>query len=480
MYDTFRNKKTNHTTKEDKEMFGAILGDIIGSRFEFDRPGWKKDFELLTAACGWTDDSVMTIAIAEALMDAGKDASVDEIEAACTASMQKWGRKYPNAGYGGRFIGWIFSDRPRPYNSWGNGSAMRVSAAGWLYDSLERTREVARATANVSHNHPEGIKGAECTAAVIYMARSGASKEAIEEYVTREFGYDFSETLEQMRARHKHDESCMDSLPKALRSFLDGESYEDVVRNAVSLGGDTDTLAAIAGAMAEAYFGMPAVLMDEVRGRIEPDMREVAERFEDITGDAYGKSTDDSYIDNAPLEAAYVLFIGEQDEEERTKAFMTFLNMLIKRISEDAYVPMPMVDVNDVFARAIGDPTQVKAGDTITIQEEARLRMDTMKDGDGNLWLPLFFNQRGRDKGQAANITIPVAIYDVLRQGLEGDDLKGVVIDPFGNPFVLRKDFLSRFLSDYENWAKENGVVSPGKSSMYYKGNTESDGRDEL
>jgi type I restriction enzyme M protein len=261
-------------------MYGAILGDIIGSVFEFDAPGWSKDFGLFTENSFWTDDTVMTIAVAEGLMNAGKDASVEEMEKACVRSMLKWGRKYINAGYGVRFINWLRSNDPKPYGSLGNGSAMRVLAAGWLYDTLERTREAARATANVTHNHPEGIKGAECTAAVVFLARSGASKEKIRDYVEKEFGYDFSETLEEMRARHEHVETCMDSMPKALRSFFDGVSYEDVVRNAVSLGGDTDMIAAIAGAMGEAYFGVPEELKADCRSRLEDDMLEVIDRFE--------------------------------------------------------------------------------------------------------------------------------------------------------------------------------------------------------
>ena len=262
-------------------MYGAILGDIIGSRFEFDRGGWTKDFALFTTECGFTDDSVMTIAVGEALTDAGDDASVEDIEKACTVSMQKWGRKYPNGGYGARFIGWLFEDDPKPYNSWGNGSAMRVATAGWLYDTIERTREVARATANVSHNHPEGVKGAECTAAVIFLGRTGSSKEAIKEYVSREFDYDISKTVDEIRPLHKHDESCMDALPKALVSFFEGESFEDVVRNAVSLGGDTDTIAAIAGAMAEGMYGVPDDLKEECIRRIPDEMVEVIRRFAD-------------------------------------------------------------------------------------------------------------------------------------------------------------------------------------------------------
>ena len=266
------------------------MGDIIGSRFEFDRGGKTKDFELLTAEDAYTDDSVMTVAVAEGLLNAGRDAPFAEIEDSCIESMKKWGKLYPNAGYGQSFRLWLFSKgKPEPYGSYGNGSAMRVSAAGWLYDSIEKTREVARATAKVTHDHPEGIKGAECTAAVMFLARTGVSKEEIKDYVIREFGYDFSETLEEMRARHEHVETCQDSLPKALRSFFDGDSYEDVVRNAVSLGGDTDTLAAIAGAMAEAFYGMPGKLRTETLSRIEEDMREVLRRFDTAIGREQGE-----------------------------------------------------------------------------------------------------------------------------------------------------------------------------------------------
>lgn len=263
-------------------MYGAILGDIIGSRFEFDRGGKTKEFELFTEENDFTDDTAMTIAVGEALMNAGKDADVDSIKAEVIKSMQDWGHRYPNAGYGGRFFRWLFYDEnPKPYGSWGNGSAMRVSSAGWLYDSVERTREVAGATAEVTHNHPEGIKGAECTAAVMFLARTGAGKDEIREYVDREFEYDLSESLDEMRDRHEHVESCQDSLPKALKSFLEGDSYEDVVRNAVSLGGDTDTLGAIAGAMAEAMYGVPEEIVSRGRDFLPKDMVEVLQRFDE-------------------------------------------------------------------------------------------------------------------------------------------------------------------------------------------------------
>ena len=201
-------------------MYGAILGDIIGSRFEFDRGGWTKDFELFTPECDFTDDTVMTVAVAEALLAAGVDADTGEIEKACIGSMQKWGRKYPNAGYGSRFIGWLYDEDPKPYNSWGNGSAMRVSSVGWLFETLERTREVARWSAEVTHNHPEGIKGAESTASVIWMARNGYTKPQIKEYIIKEFGYDLSRTCDQIRPNYHHVESCQETVPEAITAFL--------------------------------------------------------------------------------------------------------------------------------------------------------------------------------------------------------------------------------------------------------------------
>ena len=260
-------------------MLGAIIGDITGSRFEFDRGGKIKDFELFTNEDDFTDDTVMTIAVADGLMKAGIDADEDTVKENLIKSMQKWGRRYPYAGYGARFIHWVFSDNPEPYNSYGNGSAMRVSSTGWLYPTLERTLEVARWSAEVSHNHIEGIRGAECTAAVIYLGRTGKSKEKIKEYVLSHYDYDLSESLEELRNRHEHVETCMDSLPKALVSFFEGDSYEDVIRNAISLGGDTDTLGAIAGAMAEGYYGIPENIKEEAMDYIPEDMEEVIDCF---------------------------------------------------------------------------------------------------------------------------------------------------------------------------------------------------------
>lgn len=259
-------------------MYGAILGDMIGSPYEFDRSGKTKDFPLFIPQSRYTDDSVMTIAVAEAFLDTlGKGRT--ERREAVIHSLQKWGRRYPDAGYGGRFYTWLYERNPHPYNSWGNGSAMRVSSVGWLFSSLEETRQAAADTACVTHNHPEGIKGAEATASVIWCARNHWPKEKIRQYVEKEF-YPLNQTCDQIRPGYHFDVSCQGTVPQAITAFLEGGSFEDVIRTAVSLGGDCDTLTCIAGGMAEAFYGVPAELKRECKNRIEPDMRKVLERFD--------------------------------------------------------------------------------------------------------------------------------------------------------------------------------------------------------
>jgi ADP-ribosylglycohydrolase len=259
-------------------MYGAMLGDIIGCPYEFDRGDKTKDFPMFSEGSGFTDDSVMTIAVAEALMDTmGQDDGA--VKAALVTAMQKWGKMYPFAGYGGMFLQWLHAENPQPYGSYGNGSAMRASAAGWLYGSLEETLKAARLTAEVTHNHPEGIKGAQCVAAVIWLARNGKSKEEIRKYVEETFAYDLSRTCDEIRPGYHHVESCQRTVPEAVTAFLEGKDFEDVIRTAVSLGGDCDTLTCIAGSMAEAFYGVPADLMAECRSRVEEDMRVVMERF---------------------------------------------------------------------------------------------------------------------------------------------------------------------------------------------------------
>lgn len=259
-------------------MYGAILGDMIGAPYEFDRGDKTKMFPLFVSESQFTDDTVMTIAVASALLEAEGKAD-EELRQELVRQMQAWGHKYPDAGYGVRFYEWLRREEPQPYGSFGNGSAMRVSSAGWLYDTLEETRRVARLTAEVTHNHPEGIRGAEATASAIFLARTGASKADIRAYVAGGFGYDLTRTCDEIRPGYHHVESCQETVPQAVTAFLEGQDFEDVVRTAVSLGGDSDTLTCIAGSIAEAFYEVPEGMKDECRRRLEPDMLAVLDRF---------------------------------------------------------------------------------------------------------------------------------------------------------------------------------------------------------
>ena len=420
-------------------MYGAIFGDIIGSRFEFDNGGKTKEFELFTKEDNWTDDSVMTIAIMEALVNAGKDADVETIRKECIKSMQDWGQRYPYAGYGSSFINWVHAKDPKPYNSFGNGSAMRVSAAGWIYDTVERTREVARATAEVSHNHPEGIKGAECTAAVMFLARTGVSKEEIKEYVIREFGYDVSKTVDELRPLHEHIEWCQDSLPKALASFFEGDSYEDVVRNAVSLGGDTDTLAAIAGAMGDAMYGVPIGMIVTGIDYLEEDMKETLDIFR---GFLDGEKPD-PYRNNKFIKMAAENFSKDRTEDNLYK----MLDVLFRRMMEDGEAPAAMVDVNNVLGSI--DIMGMSKNDTFTLEQGMRLRIDTVQRVEGEIWIPLYTDMEELGKMPTTNLTMNMPIYEILKNGL-ADDVEGIVINPFGLALQIPKVIMNIIVKRYE------------------------------
>ena len=270
-------------------MYGALLGDMIGAPYEFDRGNKTKEFPLFGKGTEFTDDSVMTIAVAEALLDArGHGVENDEaaVKGLLVDSMKRWGRKYPDAGYGSKFIWWLMLEDGSPYYSHGNGSAMRVSSVGWLYNDLDTTRKVAAWTAGVTHNHPEGIKGAEVTASAIFMARNHAAEEEIRKYIMHEFGYDLNRTCDEIRPTYHHVESCQETVPEAITAFLEGTDFEDVIRTAVSLGGDCDTLTCIAGSIAEAFYGVPEEMKAECRKRLPKDMLKVLDRFEEHKAEA--------------------------------------------------------------------------------------------------------------------------------------------------------------------------------------------------
>ena len=260
-------------------MYGAILGDIIGSPYEFDMGDKTKNFPLFTAESHFTDDTVMTLAVASAFLKIPTDATDEAIRWEVTTHLQAWGARYPHAGYGGMFRRWLRSSNPKPYGSYGNGSAMRVSSVAWLFDDLDMVRRMARLSAVVTHDHPEGIKGAEATASAIFLARTGHTKAEIKVYIESQFGYDLSRTCDEIRPGYFHVESCQETVPEAITAFLEGESFEDVIRTAVSLGGDCDTLTCIAGSIAEGFYGVPEELKQACIDHLPDDLKIVLTKF---------------------------------------------------------------------------------------------------------------------------------------------------------------------------------------------------------
>jgi ADP-ribosylglycohydrolase len=250
-------------------MLGSIAGDVIGAPYEFDRIT-TVEFPLFVPASLPTDDSVLTCAVAEVLLDGGGYAE----------SLRRWGRRHPGMSWGGSFRRWLFDDGMGPYGSFGNGAAMRVGPVGWARDTLEAVLAEAERSARPSHDHPEGIKGAQATALAVFLARTGAGKDAIREEITGRFGYDLARTTDRIRPTYRFDETCQRTVPEAIVAFLDSTDFEHAVRLAVSLGGDADTLACITGGVAEAFYGgVPPAIAAEVRARLAPDMGGVVERF---------------------------------------------------------------------------------------------------------------------------------------------------------------------------------------------------------
>ncbi|MBO5847649.1 MAG: ADP-ribosylglycohydrolase family protein [Bacteroidales bacterium] len=257
-----------------KGIIGAIIGDIVGSRFEFNNYR-STDFEFLNDKCFFTDDSVMTIAVADWVT---KKSQTDRHLA---LYLREWGRKYPNRGYGGMFLRWLLSkELSSPYNSFGNGSAMRVSPCGFYAQSLDEALFLAKQSAEVTHNHPEGIKGAQSVAAAIYLAKTGNTKAIIKEYIENNFGYDLSRTCDEIRRFYKFNETCQETCPEAIIAFLESHDYESAIRLGISLGGDSDTIGAITGGIAAAYYGISDSIIEEVKRFIPFEFIDIVEKFE--------------------------------------------------------------------------------------------------------------------------------------------------------------------------------------------------------
>lgn len=255
--------------KTSNTILGAIAGDVIGSVFEWANIKTTR-FDMFNPKCFFTDDSVLTIAVADAILNK-KDFS---------RTIWEYGNKYTGRGYGGRFHGWLSNEDRKPYNSFGNGSAMRVSPVGFAFDDLDCVLEMAKKSAEVTHNHPEGIKGAQAVAAAIFLARTGKTKQQIKTYITGEFGYKLDFTIDEIRPHYEFNETCQDTVPEAIAAFLESTDYENAIRLAVSIGGDTDTIACITGGMAAAFYGeIPKEIADFVIDRLPEEFVEILNQF---------------------------------------------------------------------------------------------------------------------------------------------------------------------------------------------------------
>ena len=257
-------------------MLGALAGDIIGSPYEFYNTK-SMDFELFTEWTKFTDDSVMTLAVAKWLIEDAEHSARHLIRC-----MQELGRRYPRAGYGGNFDWWLRQENPQPYNSWGNGAGMRVSPVGLYAMTLDDALELAEISASVSHNHPEGIKGAQAIAVSVFLCKDGKSKQEIKEYVEETFGYNLSRTIDDIRSNYYFDVSCQGSVPEAIIAFLEGNSFEEVIRLAISIGGDSDTIGCMAGAIAACRYPIPDDIAKRCDSLLTEDLRDIKDRFCDF------------------------------------------------------------------------------------------------------------------------------------------------------------------------------------------------------
>lgn len=259
-------------------MLGAIIGDIIGSRFEWENHK-SKAFELFHPDCRVTDDSIMTLAIAKTLVDCkGNHKNLDQL---AVENMQALGRRHPDCGFGGWFNRWVHSDNPAPYNSYGNGAAMRVSPCGYAADSLEHAKELSKIVTEVTHNHPESLKGAEATTVAVYLSKNGHSQQKIREHIHNHY-YPMDFVLDDIRETYQFDVTCQGSVPQAFMAFFESTGFEDAIRNAISIGGDSDTIGAITGGIAGTYYGVPVSTREAIIGYLDDSMVKILGEFESL------------------------------------------------------------------------------------------------------------------------------------------------------------------------------------------------------
>lgn len=336
-------------------MYGAALGDMIGAPYEFDRSEKTKDFPLFTAESTYTDDTVMTVAVAEALMDSEGE-SDKEIQKCIAETMLRWGRKYPKSGYSAQYLRWLFKDH-KPIDVDTVDAAISISCIGWLYDTIDETRKMARLSAMTTHVNPDSIRGADAVASVVYMARTGSTKEEIKDYVQRIFGYDLSRSCAEIRKTYEHQESCKETVPQAITAFLESKNFEDALRTVISLGGNTDSSGAMTGAMASAYYIIPVDLIAECRHRLPEDMLEVVDRFETLLaqkrrksaghGRAFQKIT--RYLDDLDRlgVGTWAITARKKDEDAEIEASYSAAGQSFMRTIEDFKAAHPELKLDD-------------------------------------------------------------------------------------------------------------------------------------
>ena len=459
-------------------MYGAILGDIIGSPYEFDANNIKtKDFPLFSERSEYTDDSIMTCAVAEALLSCGGKFTRGTLRQALADAMRKYGHRYPFAGYGMNFSMWLERTDIKPCDSCGNSSAVRVSAVPWLFqENLQQTLLIAGVTAEVTHDDPEGIKGAQAVAAVIFMAIHGADKETIRTTISNVFHYDLSRTCDEIRPGYHHVETCQETVPEAIIAFLEGDSFEDVIRSAVSLGGDSDTLAAIAGSMAEAFYGVPEELIREADARLPRDLRQVAADFykevkrrrESIDADPARKARWEKALlpqpasgggeggGTSPNAAASAKKKKGPDFSTEKLIDPLLEKLAAERSKENVILCLEAVRVSMNAGGSFLTPVQPLSRSSTNGRKTSTLRFRVADTGDGRKWQVAYSGDQAYQKSRSAKEpAVAMTIRQMLEQFLppkEGDtasrpgvpeQIAGIVLNPDLKPLFLSRESIA-------------------------------------
>jgi len=410
-------------------MLGAIIGDIVGSRFEFNNHR-SKEFDLFTEDCFFTDDTVMTLAVAKALQESDPDAG--DLKENTVKYMQEIGRNYPDCGYGGRFYGWMFSDEPEPYNSFGNGAAMRVSACVDTVSRLDKEeyalllKRIHCVTA-VTHDHPEGLRGAEAVVLAALFARIGKSIEEIKEFMDEHY-YRVDFTLDEIRDTYRFNETCQETVPQALAAFYESKDFEDAIRNAISIGGDSDTLAAITGTIAEEYYGIPARLQQTALSYLDDRLLDLYEDYQEALGLKYVEA--DSLDGGKVLYTIKRMFLDERTPEKLDSLLSCLRDSIVR-------VPGRAVLSEEDQKRFI-EGIKGGVGATFSNEDEVIFEPDILVNDDGERFFPIFCNDEQIPEDYKQNFSIKdIPVFRCIELAKMKDNVNGLVLDPFTEQITI-------------------------------------------